>query len=85
MQVRIAEVTVAPPWLVFEAENEVGGYAYAIQWRARAPYRHTDLALASQFALMKCRSSLKPDRPKTPTRCPKARWILMFLNPNPLV
>jgi phosphinothricin acetyltransferase len=52
MQARIAEVTVALPWLVFEAEDEVGGYAYATRWRARAAYRYsveTTVYLAPRF------------------------------------
>jgi phosphinothricin acetyltransferase len=52
MRARIAEVTVALPWLVFEAEDEVGGYAYATRWRARAAYRYsveTTVYLAPRF------------------------------------
>lgn len=40
MRTRIADVVEIYPWLVFEEGCEVGGYAYATQWRARAAYRH---------------------------------------------
>jgi len=36
MQARIRRSNGRAPWLVFEAEDEVGGYAYATRWRARA-------------------------------------------------
>jgi L-amino acid N-acyltransferase YncA len=36
---RIAEVTATLPWLVFEAEAEVQGYAYASPWKSRCAYR----------------------------------------------
>lgn len=38
---RIAEVTANFPWLVFEEDGEVGGYAYATRWRPRAAYGHS--------------------------------------------
>lgn len=36
---RIAGVTAALPWLVFEQDGIVMGYAYATPWRARSAYR----------------------------------------------
>jgi phosphinothricin acetyltransferase len=41
MRTRIADVTAAYPWLVFEENGLVGGYAYASRWRPRAAYRHS--------------------------------------------
>ncbi len=29
------------PWLVFEVDNQLVGYAYAIPWKARIAYRHS--------------------------------------------
>ncbi|MHB1146176.1 MAG: arsinothricin resistance N-acetyltransferase ArsN1 family B [Lutibacter sp.] len=29
------------PWLVFEKENEISGYAYATMWKPRSAYKHT--------------------------------------------
>ena len=37
---RIADVTSQLPWLVWEAEGAITGYAYATPWKARAAYRH---------------------------------------------
>lgn len=39
MAERIARITASYPWLVFEREAEVCGYAYATRWRERASYR----------------------------------------------
>jgi len=36
---RIAETTVAYPWLVCECEGAVAGYAYATRHRVRAAYQ----------------------------------------------
>jgi len=36
---RIADVTSQLPWLVWEAEGAITGYAYATPWKARAAYR----------------------------------------------
>jgi L-amino acid N-acyltransferase YncA len=36
---RIAGVTATLPWLVFEQDGIVLGYAYATPWRARSAYR----------------------------------------------
>jgi L-amino acid N-acyltransferase YncA len=52
MRARIADSTVALPWLVLEAEGELGGYAYATRWRVRAAYRYsveTTIYLAPRF------------------------------------
>ena len=38
---RIARVTEAHPWLVFEEEGEILGYAYASRWKERGAYRHS--------------------------------------------
>ena len=37
---RIAEVTHSLPWLVWESDQGILGYAYATPWKARAAYRH---------------------------------------------
>ena len=39
MAQRIAEVGAKLPWLVFEQDGAVLGYAYATPWRARSAYR----------------------------------------------
>ena len=52
MRARIVEVTAAYPWLVFEDQGEVGGYAYASPWQGRTAYRHsaeTTIYLAPNF------------------------------------
>ncbi|GJI96061.1 N-acetyltransferase [Duganella caerulea] len=36
---RIRDVTTHLPWLVYERDGEVLGYAYATKWRARSAYR----------------------------------------------
>lgn len=43
MEERISKVQVEfkLPWLVMEVENELVGYAYATQWKARAAYSKT--------------------------------------------
>ncbi|MFN7958166.1 MAG: arsinothricin resistance N-acetyltransferase ArsN1 family B [Holophagaceae bacterium] len=41
MASRIEKVTVTYPWLVWEEQGRVLGYAYASAWRARAAYRHS--------------------------------------------
>lgn len=38
---RIAEVTSRFPWLVWEREDTVVGYAYATSWKPRSAYRHS--------------------------------------------
>lgn len=50
MATRIAKVTTDFPWLVWEEEGVVLGYAYATTWRARHAYRfavETAIYLAS--------------------------------------
>lgn len=39
MQKRIKEVTDSLPWLVYEENGIVVGYAYASKWRSRSAYR----------------------------------------------
>lgn len=41
MAERIAVVQTKYPWLVYEENGIVIGYAYASQWKVRAAYRHT--------------------------------------------
>lgn len=38
---RIAEVTSRFPWLVWEQDNTVVGYAYATSWKPRSAYRYS--------------------------------------------
>jgi L-amino acid N-acyltransferase YncA len=38
---RIAKVTEAYPWLVWEEDGQVYGYAYSSVWRGRPAYRHS--------------------------------------------
>jgi L-amino acid N-acyltransferase YncA len=38
---RIRDVTAHLPWLVWETDGTVTGYAYATAWKSRAAYRHT--------------------------------------------
>ncbi len=40
MAQRIAEVTSRLPWLVWETDAGIVGYAYATPWKARAAYRY---------------------------------------------
>ena len=39
MKSRIAEAKASAPWLVYETEGQVRGYAYATPWRPRSAYR----------------------------------------------
>jgi L-amino acid N-acyltransferase YncA len=41
MAQRIAEVTSTFPWLLFEADGQITGYAYASRWRQRVAYRNS--------------------------------------------
>ena len=41
MAQRIDEISSSYPWLVFEADGQIAGYAYASRWRQRAAYRNT--------------------------------------------
>jgi phosphinothricin acetyltransferase len=38
---RIADITARLPWLVWEIEGRILGYAYAASWKGRAAYRHS--------------------------------------------
>lgn len=38
---RIVEITANYPWLVYEENGKVVGYAYANQWHKRYSYRHS--------------------------------------------
>ncbi len=38
---RIAAITQRYPWLVYEANGTVAGYAYAGEWKQRSAYRHS--------------------------------------------
>jgi len=41
MRQRIMETTKTHPWLVWEEDGRVLGYAYGHRWRERAAYRHS--------------------------------------------
>lgn len=41
MAERIERVTEKYPWLVYEEDGEILGYAYATSWRARKAYQYT--------------------------------------------
>ncbi|HEY1172284.1 MAG TPA: arsinothricin resistance N-acetyltransferase ArsN1 family B [Verrucomicrobiae bacterium] len=41
MRKRFADVTAVYPWLIFETDGQVLGYAYARRFHERAAYRHT--------------------------------------------
>jgi phosphinothricin acetyltransferase len=41
MRKRVEEVTASFPWLVYEEQGRVLGYAYAGKWRGRTAYRHS--------------------------------------------
>jgi L-amino acid N-acyltransferase YncA len=41
MAQRIADITATLPWLVWETDAGILGYAYARPWRPRAAYRHS--------------------------------------------
>jgi L-amino acid N-acyltransferase YncA len=41
MAARITEVTEKFPWLVYEAEGKVVGYAYASAWKSRCAYKYS--------------------------------------------
>lgn len=38
---RIKEITEDYPWIVFEEENKILGYAYASRWKKRSAYKHS--------------------------------------------
>ena len=41
MRIRIKQLTRRFPWLVYEVENELKGYAYATDWKPRTAYRYS--------------------------------------------
>ena len=41
MKGRVAEITKTQPWLVFELDGQVAGYAYATAWKTRSAYRYS--------------------------------------------
>jgi phosphinothricin acetyltransferase len=41
MQNRINEVIQNYPWIIYEENEKVIGYAYASKWKTRSAYRHT--------------------------------------------
>jgi L-amino acid N-acyltransferase YncA len=41
MQERIAETQHSYPWLVYEDNGSIAGYAYASKWRSRCSYRNS--------------------------------------------
>jgi L-amino acid N-acyltransferase YncA len=41
MQQRVATHTQQFPWLVYEDEGKILGYAYASKWKDRSAYKHT--------------------------------------------
>ena len=41
MNRRIEDVITNFPWLVYESENQILGYAYATKWKGRSAYRHS--------------------------------------------
>lgn len=41
MSQRMANITQSLPWIVYEDEGVVIGYAYASPWKERAAYRHS--------------------------------------------
>lgn len=40
MAARISEIASSLPWIVWEEQGDVLGYAYASKWRARSAYRY---------------------------------------------
>ena len=38
---RVAEITGRFPWLVWERDGTILGYAYAMSWKTRSAYRHS--------------------------------------------
>lgn len=41
MQQRIHSITQKHPWLVYETEGQIVGYAYASDWKSRVAYRYS--------------------------------------------
>lgn len=44
MEKRITEVTKNHPWIVYEMEGKVAGYAYATNWQTRSAYRYSAIS-----------------------------------------
>ena len=41
MEKRIKQYTGKNPWLVYQEDNKILGYAYANEWKSRVAYKHT--------------------------------------------
>lgn len=41
MEGRIAQATTKLPWIVYEENKQVEGYAYASEWKSRCAYRYS--------------------------------------------
>lgn len=41
MRSRILSVSAKYPWIVYEADGEILGYAYASDWKSRCSYKHS--------------------------------------------
>ena len=41
MRSRIVEIVPSLPWLVYEEEQQIMGYAYASKWKGRCAYRYS--------------------------------------------
>ena len=41
MQQRIKDISVSFPWLVYEIDQQILGYAYASTWKTRSAYRYS--------------------------------------------
>lgn len=41
MKARIGQTSAKLPWIVFEKEDDIIGYAYASEWKSRCAYKHS--------------------------------------------
>jgi len=41
MKSRIEAITAKLPWIVYEKDGEIIGYAYASEWKSRCAYKHS--------------------------------------------
>ena len=41
MRSRIESITTKLPWIVFEKDDNILGYAYASEWKSRCAYKHS--------------------------------------------
>ena len=41
MASRIEEISSSLPWLIYEEQNRIAGYAYASKWKGRCAYRYS--------------------------------------------